>query len=83
MAFFLQPPTTAPAGEMSSPEPRSLNPRFVEWLMGWPPGWTQLALSDCECSATALSRFKQLMRCALSLLASHDEAPPAQIALFG
>lgn len=22
---------------------RRLNPRFTEWLMGWPPGWTSLA----------------------------------------
>lgn len=25
-----------------SPERRSLNPRFVEWLMGFPLGWTAL-----------------------------------------
>ena len=28
-----------------------LNPGFVEWLMGFPPGWT-----DCAASATPLSR---------------------------
>lgn len=28
----------------------SLNPTWVEWLMGWPRGWT-----DCEHSVTAKS----------------------------
>jgi hypothetical protein len=35
-----------PAGQKSSqnspPLPRRLNPRFVEWLMGFPIGWTEL-----------------------------------------
>lgn len=30
-----------------------LNPRFVEWMMGFPPGWTAL---DCEPSATPSCR---------------------------
>jgi hypothetical protein len=64
-------------GQVSSPECRSLNPRFVEWLMGWPPGWTYFA-----CSATELSRFKRRMRSALSALALPAEATPAQLALF-
>lgn len=38
---------TATDGDASSPPTRHLNPRFVEWLMGWPIGWT-----DCESSAT-------------------------------
>lgn len=54
-----------------------LNPGFVEWLMGWPTGWTASA-----CSATELSRFKRHMRSALSQLTSHA-APPAQLSLFG
>lgn len=54
-----------------------LSAAFVEWLMGWPPGWTA-----CACSATELSRFKARMRSALSALPSHD-APPAQPSLFG
>jgi len=29
------------------PSPRRLNAAFVEWLMGWPPGWT------CACYANA------------------------------
>jgi hypothetical protein len=30
-------------GQKSSVTSRKLNPRFVEWLMGWPLGWT-----DCD-----------------------------------
>jgi hypothetical protein len=79
----LRVPVKRPDGKPCSTERRSLNPLFVEWLMGWPPGWTLLVSSDFGCSATALSRFKRHMRFALSQLASHDEAPPAQLALFG
>lgn len=34
-------------GAPSSPSDRTLNPRFVEWLMGWPIGWT-----DCDSQVT-------------------------------
>jgi hypothetical protein len=71
-----------PVGQVSSHPRRSLNPLFVEWLMGWPPGWTLLAWTDFACSATALSRFKQRMRSALLSLGSPPEAPPAQTSLF-
>ena len=37
-----------------------LNPQFVEWMMGWPIGWTGL-----DPVGTELSRFKQLMHSAL------------------
>lgn len=40
--------------------PRRLNPLFVEWLMGWPSGWTSSA-----CSAMEWSRWRQRMRSAL------------------
>jgi hypothetical protein len=75
-------------GEESSKIRRTLNPLFVEWLMGWPPGWTSLALTppasnDCACSATALSAWKQRMRSALSSLGSPPPAPPVQYTLFG
>ena len=30
----------------------SLNPTWVEWLMGWPLGWT-------DCAASATDRFRQ------------------------
>jgi hypothetical protein len=68
---------TSTLGETSSPERRSLNPLFVEWLMGWPPGWTSFA-----CSATALSAWKARMRSALLQLGSPMPAPPVQLALF-
>lgn len=70
-------------GETSSPDRRSLNPLFVEWLMGWPPGWTLLAWVDFGCSAMELSHWKQRMRSALLSLGLPQEAPPAQLALFG
>ncbi|MBS1164164.1 MAG: site-specific methylase [Proteobacteria bacterium] len=69
-------PETRTDGETSSPERRSLNPQFVEWLMGWPPGWTRFA-----CSATELFLWKARMRSALSSLDSPREAPPAQLSL--
>jgi hypothetical protein len=74
-------------GETSSPDRRSLNPLFVEWLMGWPPGWTLLSagpeLTGFASSATALSAWRQHMRSALLQLGLPAEAPPAQLALFG
>ena len=42
---------------------RTLNPLFVEALMGWPTGWTGFASV-----ATAWSRWLQRMRCELSQL---------------
>ncbi|PWJ80616.1 hypothetical protein C7441_112158 [Pseudaminobacter salicylatoxidans] len=76
-------PMLYPVGQVSSHPRRSLNPLFVEWLMGWPPGWTLGVWTDFECSATELFRFKQRMRSALSAIALPAEAPPAQLALFG
>lgn len=35
-------PTTSTGGAKSSTSGRTLNPRFVEWLMGWPVGWTEV-----------------------------------------
>lgn len=86
-AFFRRDLPISIAGEECSPTRRSLNPLFVEWLMGWPPGWTSLALTPiasngCACSAMALSRYKQRMRSELSSLGSPPAAPPAQIDLF-
>jgi hypothetical protein len=62
---------------------RSLNPIFVADLMGWPDRWTRCVSTSSGSSATALSLFKQRMRSALSQLGSPQEAPPAQLALFG
>jgi hypothetical protein len=74
---------TVKTGKPHSKERRSLNPLFVEWLMGWPPGWTLLAWTDFACSATELSLWRQRMRSALLSLGLPREAPPAQLALFG
>lgn len=70
-------PTTSTAGATRSTSGLQLNPLFVEWLMGWPAGWTLFA-----CSGTELSRFRQRMRSALSQLVSQPAAP-AQPGLFG
>ena len=42
---------------------KRLNPLFVEWLMGWPPGHAL-----CDCSETEFAQFQQRMRGALSAL---------------
>jgi hypothetical protein len=39
-----------------------LNPTWVEWLMGWPLGWT-------DCAASATDKFQQW-------LLSHGEPSP-------
>jgi hypothetical protein len=70
-------PEISTPGDPSSSARRSLNPLFVEWLMGWPPGWT-----SCACSATALSRWSRRMRSALSSLAISDAPEPAQQSLL-
>ena len=74
---------TVKTGKPPSSERRSLNPLFVEWLMGWPPGWTSIVSTDCACSETELSLYRQRMRSELSALALPPAAPPAQLALFG
>jgi hypothetical protein len=45
----------------------SLNPLFVERLMGFPPNWS-IARTGCGVSETAWSRWLQRMRSALSQL---------------
>lgn len=74
-------------GEESSHIRRSLNPLFVEWLMGWLRGWTLLALTPptsnaYACSATELFLWKRRMRSALLQLGLPPEAAPAQQSLF-
>jgi len=66
---------------------RRLNPLFVEWLMGWPPGHAL-----CDCSATEFVRWQQDMRGALSALPTASAAwiweppqtntKPDQLSLF-
>jgi hypothetical protein len=58
-----QAPRTSLGGSGFSTAPRTLNPLFVEALMGWPVGWT-----DCGYAVTGLSRWSRLMRSTLSRL---------------
>jgi hypothetical protein len=79
-----QDPETPTPGEPSSSAGRKLNPLFVEWLMGWPPGWTLLCSTgstDCGSWGMASSAWWQGMRSELSRLVS-PPAPPAQLSLF-
>lgn len=43
------------SGARSLPKDRTLNPRFVEWLMGWPIAWT-----DCDSQVTEWFLVKPL-----------------------
>jgi hypothetical protein len=75
-------------GEESSHIRRTLNPLFVECLMGWPRGWTSLALTPPASNASGSwgmesYLFKQRMRSALFALGLPQAAPPAQLNLFG
>lgn len=65
-----------PDGPQSSPERRSLNPLFVEWLMGWPIGWTA-----SEPAETAFSHWLLQMRGALLTLSLPPERD--QLDMFG
>ncbi len=58
-----QAPRTNLGGSATSNAPRTLNPLFVEALMGWPIGWT-----DCGSAVTGLSRWQQLMHSTFSRL---------------
>jgi hypothetical protein len=62
-------------GQESSPaDPtsrRRLNPRFVEWLMGFPLGWTNTEPTDCDAAAMESWRCRHLS--ALSLLLDGQE----------
>jgi hypothetical protein len=51
-----------------------LNPRFVEWLMGYPTGWASVA-SNCTPSVMQLCHYRQHMRSLLwqKLLSEEQE----------
>ena len=61
-------------GHMCSPQCRRLNPRFVSWLMGWPP--LAIGRTDLDCLAMEWSRWWQLMRSALSQLEGGPDLGP-------
>lgn len=65
-----QDPETLESGADSSSStrtsPRQLNPRFVEWLMGWPVGWTSLAPLSSVSRATGLFPSKRPSPSAIS-----------------
>jgi hypothetical protein len=68
-------PATPKAGAKSSDRTERLSPRFVEWLMGWPDGWSGFAFS-----ATEWFHFKARMRSQLSALVSRPvEVPERQL----
>lgn len=50
------PDSTEPAGNESSPWGSMLNPRFGEWLLGWPLGLTELGSLETEWITAARKR---------------------------
>ena len=73
-----QAPRTKLGGSGCSDAPLTLNPLFVEALMGWPIGWT-----DCVSAATGLSRWLRLMHSELSqLLQASQSMEPEQLCLI-
>jgi hypothetical protein len=83
LASSLRDQMTYPVGGIPLKERRSLNPLFVEWLMGWPPGWTLLAWIDLGCSEMEWSHWKARMASELLRIGLPREAPPEQMSLFG
>lgn len=60
-----QAPVIPKPGGKSSKETRRLNPRFVEWLMGWPLGWTDLGSAATESFRSWQRSHSELLRAAL------------------
>ena len=78
-AYSLPNPPAPTNGHTCSTKCRRLNPRFVEWLMGWPDLWSLLPYLDTEALdfdywETVLSHWWRLMRSALSQLGPHEES---------
>lgn len=74
-------PAIPPAGPPSSPDgpiSRRLSPRFVEWLMGLPLGWTEIAPPASAPSGTPSSPRRRPSRGASAGASSlATDAPPA------
>jgi DNA (cytosine-5)-methyltransferase 1 len=64
VATAFLPPVLTPTGQQSIQHSgqRQLNPRFVEWLMGLPDGWTSAEATVCACSATESCPYRQRRR---------------------
>lgn len=91
-AIIEQAPWLAPAIAASpeEPEKRRLNPRFVEWLMGWPIGWTEEQDGKAQitsgrdnkernteaCTACGVARWRGLLQVRL---AQQFDAPPPRL----
>lgn len=75
---FSPPAPQTPDGPQSSKSRRTLNPLFVEWLMGWPPNWSSASIGS-GLQETAWCHWQQLMRTELSRLCSMK---PEQASLF-
>ena len=58
-SFPPAPPTSTHGDKSPSASTRRLNPDFVDWLMGLPPGWTDYAPVE---TASYLSRVRSLLR---------------------
>jgi hypothetical protein len=56
--------------QVEAPPPGSLNPQWVEWLMGYPAGWTDLEPSEMPSSRKSLRKSAEPS-------CSTDEAPVA------
>lgn len=65
--FPPDPPTSTHGGRSPSGSTRRLNPDFVDWLMGLPPGWTDYAPLETE---SYLCKVRSLLR---SCLGGHAE----------
>jgi len=63
--FLPDPPTSTHGGKSLCGSTRRLNPDFVDWLMGLPPGWTDYAPLE---TASYLSKVRSLLR---SFLGGH------------
>ena len=82
-AYSLPNPLAPTNGHTCSTKCRRLNPRFVEWLMGWPNLWSLLPYLDTgaldfDYWETVLSHWWRLMRSALSQLGPHEEGQKAK-----